>query len=141
MKIYNYHPDTGVYISESFADPDPLSPDKFLIPAYATTDVPPQANEKQQVVFKNCQWEIVDVLVTTENPTSETNVELWKKIQIQTHKDLYSSDIVVLRCYENGIPVPTAWVKYRNELRAILKIENGDPTTVLPTKPEPPTYQ
>lgn len=31
-----------------------------------------------------------------------------------------TTDKTVLRCYENGIAVPTAWVTYRAELRALI---------------------
>ena len=40
-RIYLAHPVTGEYIGEAFADPNPLDPDNWLIPARAFVDAPP----------------------------------------------------------------------------------------------------
>jgi hypothetical protein len=45
MKVYSYSWDTGEYIGEAEADVSPLDPGNFLIPAFATTKVPPDINE------------------------------------------------------------------------------------------------
>lgn len=42
MKICNYHPHTGVYLSAGIADDNPLDPDDPLVPGYATPQSPPQ---------------------------------------------------------------------------------------------------
>lgn len=56
---------------------------------------------------------------------------------VQALSALDSSDRVVLRCYENAVPLPAAWVTYRKALRAIA---NGSDTvsTALPTQPAYP---
>lgn len=41
MDIYITHPATREYIGPSLADPDPLQPDSWLIPAHAYVDAPP----------------------------------------------------------------------------------------------------
>lgn len=49
--------------------------------------------------------------------------------------ELYASDLVVLRCVENGIKVPADWVVYRSSLRAIV---SGAACSALPSKPAYP---
>lgn len=59
-------------------------------------------------------------------------------LSVQALSALESSDLVVLRCYENAISLPAAWVAYRKALRAIA---NGSDTvsTTLPTQPAYPS--
>ena len=56
MKIYNYDPQTHEHIGTSQADPDPMLPDHWLVPAYATTLKPPLTEEKKIAVFVDDQW-------------------------------------------------------------------------------------
>ena len=49
---------------------------------------------------------------------------------------LAKSDIVMIRQYEEGCPPPTAWVAYRQQLRAY--IDSGA-TLTLPTPPPYPS--
>lgn len=58
MKIYNYN-FNGEFVNESTADQDPLEPEKFLIPANATTKLPPPPAINQARVFKNNEWDYV----------------------------------------------------------------------------------
>lgn len=58
MKVYNYHPDTKEYIGESAAQSSPLEPGVFLIPAYATTDCPPEVKEKEVAVWDGENWNV-----------------------------------------------------------------------------------
>lgn len=43
IEIYNTSPATGEYIGTSYADPDPLVPENWLLPANAYPDAPPAA--------------------------------------------------------------------------------------------------
>lgn len=60
MKVYNYNPDNRLYTFEEEADPDPLAPGRWLIPAYATTIKPPEVGESQIAIFKEeeQEWEV-----------------------------------------------------------------------------------
>ena len=51
---------------------------------------------------------------------------------------LDQSDLTILRCYENGVPVPPEWVEYRAQLRALLKITDGNQDNPLPERPPYP---
>jgi hypothetical protein len=61
MKIYNYNPVTGEFISTSIADPDPIEDGAFLIPAHATMIVPPSTSTSEVAVFSESSvtWSIV----------------------------------------------------------------------------------
>ena len=56
MNIYHFHPETGLYIGQGKADPSPLEPGVWLIPAHATTDVPPKPGDGKQAVWSNGAW-------------------------------------------------------------------------------------
>ena len=60
MQIYHYHPVTGEYLGEGVADPSPLEPGKYLIPAHATTAAPPTAMSGKVRRFNGAAWELVD---------------------------------------------------------------------------------
>ena len=60
MKVYNYHPETKEYIGESDARPNPLEPGNFLIPALATTKVPPGAIPGKARVFDGVWTQVED---------------------------------------------------------------------------------
>jgi hypothetical protein len=63
MKVYNYNPDNKVYTYEEEADPDPLIPDRWLIPANATTIKPPNTEENWVACFDEDeqQWFLVEI--------------------------------------------------------------------------------
>jgi len=58
MKIYNYHPDTKEYLGDSLANPNPLEPGNYLIPAHATPIPPINTGKNQVAVFVNNEWVI-----------------------------------------------------------------------------------
>lgn len=72
------------------------------------------------------------------DPPGPTDAELWAERQKSAQAALEKSDITVLRCYENSVPVPTEWVAYRQALRAIVGAESGDLAAEFPNKPERP---
>ncbi|MDM0011992.1 hypothetical protein QTH87_06005 [Variovorax sp. J22P168] len=56
MRVYCFDPATGVYTGESEADPSPLEPGCFLLPAFATFDPPPPAEEGMRAVMVEGAW-------------------------------------------------------------------------------------
>jgi hypothetical protein len=62
----------------------------------------------------------------------------WLQYQNEARAALDSSDNTVIRCMENGVPVPADWKAYRAALRVIVGATSGDPTQPLPTRPAYP---
>ena len=58
MKIFHYHPETGVLLGEGVADPSPLEPGEWLVPAHATATTPLIAVDGEQAVWANGAWQI-----------------------------------------------------------------------------------
>ena len=52
---------------------------------------------------------------------------------------LAASDLVVLRAYERSEPVPSAWVEYRDKLRAVVRGEPGAISAGIPPAPDYPS--
>ena len=57
MNIYHYDAETLEYVGESIADPSPLEPGVWLIPAHATIIMPEaEPNEDEVLVFEDDVW-------------------------------------------------------------------------------------
>ena len=52
MIIYNYNKEYKYYINSGEADPSPLEPGVFLIPANATNIQPPECSESEIQIFE-----------------------------------------------------------------------------------------
>ena len=61
MKIFHYHPETGALLGEGTADPSPLEPGKWLVPAYATSEEPPIAEDDEQVTWVADAWQVQSI--------------------------------------------------------------------------------
>lgn len=59
MDLYHYDPSTGALCAITDADPDPLVEGAWLVPAFATLDVPPQAPAGHVPVRVGGEWVIV----------------------------------------------------------------------------------
>ena len=57
------------------------------------------------------------------------------EILAEAQESLVRSDIQVLRCFEDGIPLPAEWVAYRRRLREIGSGKNPGPVPVRPDWP------
>lgn len=63
--VYNYHPDTKVLVSTTMADPDPLEPGNWLVPAFATLTAPPVVSEHEVPVFDEAAQSWTTVLLSS----------------------------------------------------------------------------
>ncbi|MCA3367755.1 MAG: hypothetical protein INF79_19285 [Roseomonas sp.] len=58
MDIYSYHPVTGALLGATKADPNPIVPGDWLIPAFATAAVPPVAAEGEVIIWNGDAWAV-----------------------------------------------------------------------------------
>jgi hypothetical protein len=80
MKVFNYNPDTGEFVSESEADESPLEPGVFLIPANATDLEPPSYGPGERAVFAEGKWSVE----TIHGPSSDAVKAIqWERIKTE----------------------------------------------------------
>lgn len=58
--VYHYRPDTGELTGMGFADPSPLEPGEWLIPANSTQTVPPDVPARHAAIFSDGAWNITE---------------------------------------------------------------------------------
>lgn len=80
-----------------------------------------------------------ETLIDMTDSEIEAATAMAASLEISVNKNsarefLDKSDITILRCTENQIPVPAEWATYRASLRAIMISGQGD----LPTQPPYP---
>lgn len=68
MEIHHYHPETGAYVGSSVADRDPLEQGRWMIPANATTEAPPNAGAGQFAAWTGSAWELREVPPPPDDP-------------------------------------------------------------------------
>lgn len=56
MRVFNYHPITKEFISESVADKDPRNSERHLIPSFATNKPKPQVGLHEVAQFIDGDW-------------------------------------------------------------------------------------
>jgi len=56
MNIWHYDPNGGRLLGQGIADPSPLEAGVWLIPAFATTAPPPDADEGHEVIYQAGDW-------------------------------------------------------------------------------------
>ena len=60
MKIYLFHPETGLYLGEDFADERAMQRGEYLVPPDATVVAPPPVQPGEMPVFDvgRQQWDV-----------------------------------------------------------------------------------
>jgi hypothetical protein len=119
MKIYHYHPQTSIYLGTNTAEESPLEPGKYLIPAHATTLMPPSTTERKQIVWKDNRWEVFDILKPESPPEIKAPPITWEIIRAQRNEFLRQSDWTQLPDAPLTKEQNVAWKTYRQSLRDI----------------------
>lgn len=85
MKLYTYHPDTGEFVEEFFAELDPLEaklsiaagrePDKYLIPAHCVDTAPPSTVGTLRAYWDHSvqDWYLADTAPEPEEDNPEVD--------------------------------------------------------------------
>ena len=56
MLVYSFHPQTGELVGQDVADPSPLEPGIWLVPAGATSATPPAPQAGKARVWNGSAW-------------------------------------------------------------------------------------
>lgn len=59
MRIFHYHVDTGEFVGQGVARPDPLEAGRYLVPRHATTKAPPKSGANEVAVYQSGGWSLV----------------------------------------------------------------------------------
>ena len=135
MKIYNYDPQSFELIDAAEAEPDPLTPGEFLIPAHATAVAPPSARAFEAAVFDPAaqRWGFVDVSYRFAD--NLRRIVAQRLAEVGPLFDAYSDLAALDELNEDGIAYLQALRLYRVQLRMVHQ-QPGFPDHV--TMPEPP---
>jgi hypothetical protein len=101
MKIFNYD-DTGLFLYESEADPDPLQPGKFLLPARSTSKQVPAIPQGKRARFNETDWALEDIPVPVTPPPQtleQKKAARWNAIKSERDR----------RIQNGGYKVGTKW--------------------------------
>lgn len=58
MRIFNFRQGSGEYVGEGVADPNPLEEGQWIIPAFATTEEPPEVAEGFAAIYAG-GWQVL----------------------------------------------------------------------------------
>ena len=100
MNIFHYHPETGVYLGQGKADPSPLEPDVWLIPAQATTEKPPKPGDGEQVIWVNGLWKVEPIPAPEPEPIPDLITGLEPAPVLTTEQKLNAAGLTVAELKE-----------------------------------------
>lgn len=143
------------YVGPVWCPPDPEEEDRFPLPYGAYWDEPPQvgANQIQRRTEDLSSWEVIPdfrglvywLADRTRHEITDVGIEPpsgWldsdpgpspeeiaaaakQQFLAKVAALLKDSDVTVIRCAEDGIPVPAAWKAWREHLRQLQRDEAG----------------
>lgn len=137
MLVYHYHHESGDYMGYDEADPSPLEPGVYLIPANATSTPPPSnAPEGKKWVWQNQVWELQD-RVLDETTITDPVANPWDVLRALRNKLLAQSDFRFLKDYTFATPEKEQeWRDYRQALRDLPQNTVDPINAVFPSEPQ-----
>ena len=126
MVVYSYDGHTGRFIAGELADPDPLEPGYWIIPANATTEMPPSSEGVWWPYWSKARarWILKD----------EGTVEAARLMRTRRNECLYCSDWTQLPDVPLNDEQRDAWRVYRQQLRDLPNLPEW-PLVKMPEKP------
>lgn len=125
LKVFSYHPETGEYVGEDIAFPNPLEEGQYIIPAYSTVVEPPKEQEGKVIVWTGLQWSFEDIVVSKEQKAAEARYRrnsLLAQSDWRMFPDIPDKHV-------------TSWAIYRQSLRDLPQQEGFPETINWPTAP------
>lgn len=117
---YSYNPENGFYVGSEIADPSPMEPGVFLLPANATFEVPPETSDANRIpVFRNGAWEVIPRPPVPQPPAAP---EAPPEVQRRAKYDAFYKLLLVSPLYQEvlfpailvpGSPVTGALAAFR----------------------------
>lgn len=95
MKIYHYHPETGVLLGEGVADESPLEKNVWLIPAHATTQEPLAVEAGHRCVYNGFHWKVEPLPEPEPEPDSPATPELADAPPLTPEQKLIAAGLTV----------------------------------------------
>jgi hypothetical protein len=129
MKIYHFHPDTKQLLGAHVADPSPLEPGKWLIPANATSEEPPAALDGKTRQFVGGSWSYHDIPqeVPEPEPTPLTPEQLQNNFSATIQQRL--DDFARTRNYDSILSACTyaasTVAKFKKEGQACVNLRDA----------------
>jgi hypothetical protein len=145
MKVYHYSRDKHhQYSGKSDARLDPMVPNRYVCPAFATFDKPPISNVTGDSIFFNIdekKWCIKQI--PKDNLRNKIKIHQVEKDYINAYSGLTMSDWTQLGDVNLTANSKKEWVEFRSKLRQIMfdrkPINNVFPqveSPIFPTKPK-----
>jgi hypothetical protein len=113
MKIYHYDRTSGVYLGSSDADPSPLEPGQYLVPANSVAQEPPLPASGKQAVWNN-GWSLQNIPAPptpSPDPAPATNEERRSVAYTQESDPLFFK-------YQRGEATREEWLAKIEEIKA-----------------------
>jgi hypothetical protein len=109
--IYNYDPANGHFLNTGKADPSPLEPGVWLVPAHATTATPPQGVPAEKLRWDGTAWREDGAAVSKPVDYRISKDAIWRRATDEEAEAmeaaLSSQPVRIRRIYEGATHLQT----------------------------------